>query len=98
MLHVKKNPLSRKGNLVHTKLGLEWTMKGLGKPFRKKPNQKIEKTVKIKGKLPHVNKKPQARKPIFVQTLFSHSTLKIERKFSRRKTACFFAPLPVSIL
>ena len=35
-------------------------MNGLGKPFRKNPIQKIEKTVKIKVKLPHVNKKPLA--------------------------------------
>ena len=47
----------------------------IGKPFRKKLS---EKTVKIKVKLPHVNKKPLARKRIFVQTPFSHSTLKIE--------------------
>ena len=31
-------------------------------------------------KLPHVNKKPLPRKRIFVQTPFSHSTLKLERK------------------
>ena len=31
-------------------------------------------------KLPHVNKKPQARKRIFVQTPFSHSILNLERK------------------
>ena len=37
-------------------------MNGLGKPFRKKSYLKIEKTVKIKVKLPHVNKKPLARK------------------------------------
>ena len=50
------------------KLGLESTMNGLGKPIRKHFNpKKIEKTVKIKVKLPHVNKKP-ARKRIFVQT------------------------------
>ena len=55
-------------------------MNGLGKPFRKKPIQKIEKTVKIKVKLPHVNKKPLARNRIFVQTPFSHSTLDLERK------------------
>ena len=47
-------------------------MNGLEKPFRKNPIQKIEKTVKIKVKLPHVNKKPLARKRIFVQTPFSH--------------------------
>ena len=46
----------------------------------KNPIQKIEKTEKIKAKLPHVNKKPLARKRIFVQTPFSHSTLNVERK------------------
>ena len=39
-----------------------------------------QKKVKIKVKLPHVNEKPLARKQIFVQTPFSHSTLKLERK------------------
>ena len=48
--------------------------------LEKKPIQKIEKTVKIKVKLPHVNKKPLARKRNFVQTPFSHSTLNLERK------------------
>ena len=38
-------------------------MNGLGK-------QKTEITVKIKMKLPHVNKKPLARKRIFVQIPF----------------------------
>ena len=42
--------------------------------------QKIEKTVKIKVKLPHVNKKPLPIKRTFVQTPYSHSTLKLERK------------------
>ena len=48
--------------------------------LEKNPIQKIEKTEKIKAKLPHVNKKPLARKRIFVQTPFSHSTLNLERK------------------
>ena len=47
-------------------------------------------------KLPYVNKTQQARKRIFVQTPFSHSTLNLERKISRRKTTRVFAPLPVS--
>ena len=55
-------------------------MNGLGKLFRNKSDQKIEKPVKIEVKLPHVNKKSLARKRIFVQTPFSHSTLKLERK------------------
>ena len=54
-------------------------MNGLGESFRN-PIQKIEKIVKIKVKLPHENKKPLARKRIFVQTPFSLSTLKLERK------------------
>ena len=69
-------------------------MHGLDKPFRN-PIQKIEK-VKIKVKLPHVNKKPLARKRIFVQTPFYHSTLKSERKIFApqnhslfRSTSCF---------
>ena len=46
-------------------------MNGLGKPFRKKKSDpKIEKTVKIKVELPHVNRNPLARKRNFVQTPF----------------------------
>ena len=48
--------------------------------LEKNPMQKIEKTVKIRGKLPHVNKKPLPRNRIFVQTPFSRTTLKLERK------------------
>ena len=48
--------------------------------LEKNPIQKIEKTVKIRVKLPHVNKKTVPRNRIFVQTPFSHSTLKLERK------------------
>ena len=44
------------------------------------PIQKIEKTEKNQAKLPHVSKKPLARKRIFVQTPFSHSTLNLEQK------------------
>ena len=45
-------------------------MDGLGKPFRRKSDPKKEKTVKTKVNLPHVNKKPLARKRIFVPTPF----------------------------
>ena len=72
-------------------------MNGLEKPFRKKSDPKNrKKTVKIEVKLPHVNKKPLPIKRIFVQTPYSHSTLKLEQKNSRRKTTRFFAPFPVS--
>ena len=54
------------------------------------PIQKIEKTVKIKVKLPHVNKKPLAGKRTFVQTPFSDSTLKLEWKnFNTAKPLAF---------
>ena len=73
-------------------------MNGLEKPFRKKiRSKKNRKTVKeIKVKLPHENKKPLARKQIFVQTPFSHSTLNLEQKNARRQNTRVFAPLPVS--
>ena len=64
--------------------------------LEKNPIQKIEKTVNIKVKLPHVNKKPLATKRIFVHTPFSHSDLNLEQKSSRCKTTRFFAPLHVS--
>ena len=47
---------------------------------KQKPRPKTDKRVEIKVKLPHVNKKPLARKLIFVHSPFSHSTLRIERK------------------
>ena len=64
--------------------------------LEKNPIQKIEKTVKIRVKLPHVNKKPLPRNRIFVQTPFTHSTLKLEQKNSRRKTTRFIAQFSVS--
>ena len=48
--------------------------------LKKSDPKKIETTVKTKVKLSHVSKKPLARKQIFVQTPFSHSTLNLERK------------------
>ena len=65
--------------LTKQKTSTEGTMSELRQPFRKKIQSKIDKTVKIKVKLPHVNKKPLERKRISVQTLFSHSTLKLEQ-------------------
>ena len=47
----------------------------IGKIIEKKiRSKKLKKTVKIKVKHPHVNKKPLARKRIFVQTPFSFSS------------------------
>ena len=59
--------------------------------------KKLKKTVKCKVKLPYVNKKTTNEKKNFcVQTSFSHSTVKLSAKTSRRKTTRFFAPIPVS--
>ena len=58
--------------------------------LEKNPIQKTEKTVKFKVKLPHVNKKPLARKRNFVQTPISHSTLKLERTTSTPQTHSLF--------
>ena len=72
------------------KQGLEWAINELGKAFRKKPDPKNRKTVKINVKLPHVNKKLLARKRNFVQTPFSHSTLKLEQKKSTPQNHSLF--------
>ena len=66
--------------------------------LEKNPIQKIEKTVKIRVKLPHVNKKSLPRNRIFVQKPLSHSTLKSERKkiHATKPLARFFAPFLVS--
>ena len=64
-------------------------MNGLGKPFREKFDQKNRKTLKIKVKLPHANKKPLARKQNFVQTPFSHSTFTPQNRSLFNSSSCF---------
>ena len=55
--------------------------------------QKIERTVKTKVKLPHVNKKPLPRKRNFDQTQFSHTTLNLEgNNFSPQNHSLFRSP------
>ena len=80
MPHVDKRPLAN-GNLAKTKkLGLEWNMNGMRKPFRKKSDSKNRKNSKNQSEI----------------SPFSHSTLKLEQKISSRKTTRFFAPRPDS--
>ena len=100
MPHMNRKTTSEKWKFNPSKkLGLEWAVNGLGKPFRKKFDPKNRKNSKKQSvKLPHVNKKPLPRNRIFVQTPFLHSTLKLEQKKSRRKTTRLFAPFPVSAL
>ena len=82
MPHVNKQTTSKKWKFnSNKKLGQEWAVNGLRKPFRKKIRSiKSRKQLKSRVKLPHVNKKPLPRNQIFVQTPFSYSTLKLERK------------------
>ena len=60
--------------------------------LQKNPIQKIEKTVKIKVKLPHVIKKTLTRKRIFVQTPFSHSASKLKfKKITPKNHSLFYS-------
>ena len=52
----------------------------MGKPFRKKSDPKNRKNRKNQSEIAACNKKPLARKRSLVQTLFSHSSLKLELK------------------
>ena len=69
------------------KLGLEWAVNGLGKPFRKKYDPENRKTVKIRVKLPHVNKKPLPRNRIFAQTPFSHFKIRAKKNHAAKPLA-----------
>ena len=93
---MNKKQLPRNGKLVQRKTRPRMKYERLGKTIQKESDPINKKTVKIKMKLPHVNKKPLATKQIFLQTPISHSTLKKDQKILRRKTIRSFAPLPVS--
>ena len=73
-------------------------MHGLGKPLRKTLIQKIEKTEKIKVKLPHVNKKITNEKTNFCSNTAFSLYFKIRAKniHAAKPLARFFPPLPVS--
>ena len=65
-------------------------MNGLGKRFRKKSDPKNRKTVKIKVKLPHVNKKTTGEKANFCSnTVFSLSFEIRAKKFHAAKPLAF---------
>ena len=55
---------------------MECTMNGLGKPFRKKSDPKNRKKSKNQSEIAACEQLNIARKRNFVQTPFSHSTLK----------------------
>ena len=60
-------------------------MNGLGKPLRKKSNPNNREYIENQSENAHVNKKSDARRPIFVEKPFSHT-----EKILRRKTTHFF--------
>ena len=93
----EKKPLERYVILILKKTRYRMSCELIGKNYlEENPIQKIEKTVKIRVKLPHVNKKLLPRNRFFVQTPFSHSDFKIRaKKNSHRKTTRFFALFPV---
>ena len=64
--------------------------------LEKNPIKKTEKNSKNQSEIAACEGKPLPRNRIFVQTPLSHSTLKLGRKKSCRKTTRFFAPFPVS--
>ena len=65
-------------------------MNGLGKPYRKKFEPKLEKTVKIKVKLPHVNKKSTSEKAnLCSNTVFSLCFETRAKKFHSAKPLAF---------
>ena len=67
-----KKPLTRNGNLIHTKkLGLEWALNGLGKPFRKS-DPKNRKNSKNQSEIAACEQKTTTEKPNFCSnTIFS---------------------------
>ena len=78
-------------NKKRASMNSEWVEKTIWKKIRSK---KSRKTVKIKMKLPHVNKKPLARKRTFVQTQFFSLYFKIRaKKFHAAKPIAFSLPL-----
>ena len=86
-----KKPLARKEYLIQTKkLGLEWAVNGLGKPFRKNPIQKIEKKCKNQSETAACEQKNHNRE---TEILFKHrflTTLKLKwKKFTPQNNSLF---------
>ena len=97
MQHVNEKTTSKKlkfglNKKTRPRMNYEW----IGKIIEKKSDPKNRKNSKNQSEIAACEQKSPARKRIFGQTPFSHSTLKLEQKNSRRKTTRFFARLPVS--
>ena len=73
MPHVNKKTTSEKWKFnSNKKLGLEWAVNGLGKPFRKKSDPKNRKNSKNQSEIAACEQKKTAEKPNFCShTVFS---------------------------
>ena len=80
MPHVEQKTTSEKWKFGWNKiLGIEWTMNGLGKPFRKKAYPKNWKNSKNQSEIAACEQKTSSEKANF-PALLSHSTLNLEQK------------------
>ena len=91
MPHVNKKTTSEKWKFnSNKKLGLEWAVIGLGKPFRKKSDPKNRKNSKNQSEIAACEQKTTTEKPNFCSNTVSHSTLKLEReKFTPQNHSLF---------
>ena len=73
MPHVNKKTTNEKWKFnSHKKLGLEWALNGLGKPFRKKSDPKNRKNSKNQSEIAACEQKTTTEKPNFCSnTIFS---------------------------
>ena len=73
MPHVNKETTNEKWKInSHKKLGLEWALNGLGKPFRKKSDPKNRKNSKNQSEIAACEQKTTTEKPNFCSnTIFS---------------------------
>ena len=93
-----KKPLARNENLIQTKkLGLEWAVNGLGKPFRKKSDLKNRKNSKYQSEIAACEQKTTTEKPNFCSnTVFSLYFKVRAKKIHAAKPLAFSLHFPVS--
>ena len=97
MPHVNKKTTSEKWKFnSNKKLGIEWAVNGLGKPFRKKSDPKNRKNSKNQSEIAACEQKTTTEKPNFCSNTIFALYFKIRAKNSRRKTTRFFALFTVS--
>ena len=71
-------------------------MNGLGNHLENRIQKIEKKTIKNRSEIAACEQKPLPRKRIFVQTPYSPSTLKLERKNFKPQNHSFCAPFSVS--